>query len=277
MKKIHGGVEEEVGSGISEVLLDGFPKHYTMTGWRLGYLVVSPGELRAFQKMQQNFQISANSFVQSAGIEALSKEGDEAVERMRRVYDKRRKLIVELVREVGFNFPVMPQGAFYVFADASNWTEDSYAFAFELLEKAGVGVALSVDFWQAGKRAVRFSYASNDQVFYIATAITTRGGSRGSRRGPLGGSRDAFGVLRAALSAKAQNFAATRPLHRSEGNGATPGVDGGREGKRAQPAIRSVCPSVSVPEPPPPRAPERGLRPADRSAAQLLRDDQRRF
>jgi (5-formylfuran-3-yl)methyl phosphate transaminase len=58
--------------------------------------------------------------------------------------------MVELMREVGFGIPVMPQGAFYVFADASKWTDDSYAFAFELLEKAGVGVAPGVDFGQAG-------------------------------------------------------------------------------------------------------------------------------
>jgi aspartate/methionine/tyrosine aminotransferase len=99
---------------------------------------------------QQNFLISANSFVQRAGIAALSKAGDEAVARMRQVYDKRRKLMVELMREVGFGIPVMPQGAFYVFADASMWTDDSYAFAFELLEKAGVGVAPGVDEGQAG-------------------------------------------------------------------------------------------------------------------------------
>ena len=74
---------------------------------------------------------------------------------MRQVYDKRRKLMVELMREVGFGIPVMPQGAFYVFADASRWIDDSYQF--ELFEKAGVGVAPGVDFDQAGKRAVRFS------------------------------------------------------------------------------------------------------------------------
>ena len=81
---------------------------------------------------------------------------------MQAVYDKRRKLMVELMREVGFGIPVMPQGAFYVFADASRFTDDSYKFAFELLEKAGVGVAPGVDFGQAGKRAVRFSYASSE-------------------------------------------------------------------------------------------------------------------
>ena len=53
--------------------------------------------------------------------------------RLRAVYDKRRKLMVELMREVGFGIPVMPQGAFYVFADASRWTDHSYNFVFELL------------------------------------------------------------------------------------------------------------------------------------------------
>ena len=65
---------------------------------------------------------------------------------MQAVYGKRRKLMVELMRGVGFSIPVMPQGAFYVFADSSRWTDDSYRFAFELREKAGVGVAPGVDF-----------------------------------------------------------------------------------------------------------------------------------
>ncbi len=82
---------------------------------------------------------------------------------MRRVYDKRRKLMVELMREVGFVIPVMPQGAFYVFADASRWTDDSYQFIFDLLEKAGVGIAPGVDFSPAGKRAMTFSYASSEE------------------------------------------------------------------------------------------------------------------
>ncbi len=164
----HGLVYEGRAHSILEFaekayVLDGFSKRFAMTGWRLGYLVSPAEDLRVFQKMQQNFLISANSFVQRAGIAALSKEGDEAVARMRAVYDKRRKLMVELMRGVGFGIPVMPQGAFYVFADASKWTDDSYKFAFELLEKAGVGVAPGVDFGQAGKRAVRFSYASSEE------------------------------------------------------------------------------------------------------------------
>ena len=77
--------------------------------------------------------------------------------------------MVGLMREVGFGIPVMPQGAFYDFADASRWTDDSYKFAFELLEKAGVGVAPGIDFGQmAGKRAVRFSYASSEENIWEA-------------------------------------------------------------------------------------------------------------
>jgi len=98
---------------------------------------------------------------------------------MRQVYDKRRKLMVELMRDVGFGIPVMPQGAFYVFADASRWTDDSYAFAFELLEKAGVGVAPGVDFGQAGKHLlIEFSermmfmhYLIHDRLFIRFIAL----------------------------------------------------------------------------------------------------------
>jgi aspartate/methionine/tyrosine aminotransferase len=82
---------------------------------------------------------------------------------MRTFYGNRRKLMVELLRGLGFDTLVLPQGVFYVFADASKWTDDSCQFAFELLEKAGVGVVPGVDFGQAGKRAVRFSCASSEE------------------------------------------------------------------------------------------------------------------
>ncbi len=143
-------------------VLDGFSKRYAMTGWRLGYLVAPAEDLRAFQKMQQNFLISANSFVQRAGIAALQK-GDAAVERMREIYDRRRRVMVELLRAIGFGIPLLPEGAFYVFADASRFTENSYDFAFELLEKAGVAVTPGVDFGEAGRRSIRFSYANSEE------------------------------------------------------------------------------------------------------------------
>ena len=77
---------------------------------------------------------------------------------MRDAYDTRREVMVEPMRKVGFGISQMPQGAFHVFADVPKRTDDSCKFAFELLEKAGVGGAPGVDGGQDGKRAVRFSY-----------------------------------------------------------------------------------------------------------------------
>jgi len=163
----HGLVYENRARSILEFtdrayVLDGFSKRYAMTGWRLGYLVAPKKELRAFQKMQQNFLISANPFVQRAGIAALEK-GGPAVERMRQVYDRRRQAMAAMLRSIGFGIPVLPDGAFYIFADASKWTDDSYAFAFELLEKAGVAVTPGVDFGEAGRRSIRFTYANSEE------------------------------------------------------------------------------------------------------------------
>lgn len=144
-------------------VLDGFSKRYAMTGWRLGYLVAPEHAIRTLQKMHQNFLISATSFVQSAGIAAL-REAETDVLRMREVYDRRRRLMVEIAREAGFLVPVMPQGAFYVFADASRYTEDSLEFARLLLEETGVGVAPGTDYGETGRRSVRFCYATSEDT-----------------------------------------------------------------------------------------------------------------
>ena len=142
-------------------VLDGFSKRYAMTGWRLGWLVVPEGCMRPFQKMQQNIIVAAGAFSQRGGVAALD-HGDAFVDRLRTEYDRRRKILVQLLREAGFGIPVPPQGAFYVLADASKFTDDGYAFAFELLEKAGVGVAPGIDFGEEGRRAVRFSYSTSE-------------------------------------------------------------------------------------------------------------------
>ncbi len=89
---------------------------------------------------------------------------------MRAVYDKRRKLMVELMREVGFGIPVMPQGAFYVFADASKWTADSHQFALEFLEsrrRRGAGRGLRPD-GDAGSEMARMVGATQVRLSIIA-------------------------------------------------------------------------------------------------------------
>jgi aspartate/methionine/tyrosine aminotransferase len=111
--------------------------------------------------MHQNLLISASSFVQFAGIAAL-REGAERVEAMCEAYDRRRTLLLAGLRELGFRIPVEPQGAFYVFADARTFGADSRKLAFEILERAHVGVTPGVDFGAAGEGWLRFCYAASE-------------------------------------------------------------------------------------------------------------------
>jgi aspartate/methionine/tyrosine aminotransferase len=131
-----------------------------MTGWRLGYLIAPQEFMRPLQKLMQNFFISANAFVQRAGIAALTQAGDE-VERMRRTYDERRRVLIAGLKKLGFAIPVEPTGAFYVFVNARHLSHDSYQLAFDILEKAHVGVTPGVDFGSGGEGFLRLSYASS--------------------------------------------------------------------------------------------------------------------
>lgn len=141
-------------------VLNGFSKLYAMTGLRLGYLIAPKEFIRPMQKMQQNFFISVNATVQHAGIAAL-KDAGEDVARMKETYNKRRKFMIKRLREIGFQITVEPTGAFYVFANAKHFSNNSYEFAFDILEKAHVGVTPGIDFGSNGEGYIRFSYATS--------------------------------------------------------------------------------------------------------------------
>lgn len=141
-------------------VLNGFSKRFAMTGWRLGYIIAPPDFVRPLQKVQQNFFISAPSVSQWAGVAALRRAGDDA-EAMRLTYDQRRRVLVDGLRELGFSIPVEPRGAFYLLVNARHLSKDSYALAFEILEKAHVGVAPGIDFGQNAEGCLRFSYANS--------------------------------------------------------------------------------------------------------------------
>jgi len=141
-------------------VLNGFSKLYAMTGLRLGYLIAPKPFIRPIQKLQQNFFISANSLIQMAGVAAL-KSAQTDVQRMKRIYNERRKYIIRRLKELGFGITVEPTGAFYVFANAKHLSADSYGLAFDILERAHVGVTPGIDFGQHGEGYLRFSYANS--------------------------------------------------------------------------------------------------------------------
>lgn len=141
-------------------VFNGFSKAYAMTGFRLGYCIFPKEFKEVMQKMAQNFYISTSSFIQVAGIAALSKASKDQ-EKMRRAFAKRRKVMVDGLKKLGFKITVEPQGAFYVFANAKHFTKDSYHFAFDLLKKKKVGVTPGIDFGPSGEGYIRFSYATD--------------------------------------------------------------------------------------------------------------------
>lgn len=161
----HGLVYEGRACSILEYtnhafVLNGFSKLYAMTGLRLGYVIAPIEFVRPMQKLQQNLFICASSVAQRAGIAAL-RDADADVEHMKTIYNERRKYMIGRLRELGFKIAVEPTGAFYVFVDAHHLSSNSYKLAFDILEKAHVGVTPGIDFGENGEGYLRFSYANS--------------------------------------------------------------------------------------------------------------------
>ncbi|MDR1043792.1 MAG: pyridoxal phosphate-dependent aminotransferase [Candidatus Adiutrix sp.] len=143
------------------VVVNGFSKLFAMTGWRLGYLILPPDLLRTMTVLTQNFMISTTAAVQKAGICALTRAWPEVGE-MRRTYDRRRKLLLAGLNNLGLSVKVEPTGAFYMLANARHLSNDSYSLAFDILEKAGVGTDPGIDFGPGAEGFLRFSYANSE-------------------------------------------------------------------------------------------------------------------
>ncbi len=141
-------------------VINGFSKLYAMTGWRLGYLIFPKAFSAVMQRIHQNFMISANGFIQWAGIAALTRAQDD-VAKMINIYDERRRYMLARLTDMGFTIHVEPTGAFYVFADGRKFFTDSYKEAFRITEEAKVGVAPGIDFGSGGEGFLRFSYATS--------------------------------------------------------------------------------------------------------------------
>jgi (5-formylfuran-3-yl)methyl phosphate transaminase len=161
----HGLVYEGKARSILEFtdkafVVSGFSKRFAMTGLRLGYLIAPKEHMRSLQILQQNLFICAPSTAQKAGIAALKEAGSD-VENMCKIYNERRLYLIKRLKQLGFIIHTEPKGAFYVFCDARKFTTDSYHFAFDILEKAHVGITPGVDFGTDGEGFVRFSYANS--------------------------------------------------------------------------------------------------------------------
>ena len=144
--------------GDEACVINSFSKYFSMTGWRLGWMVVPEPHIRTVERLAQNLFICPPHASQIAALAAL--EATEELEANRAVYAANRALMLDRLPKAGFTKIAPPDGAFYIYADVSDLTNDSRAFAAEVLEKAGVAVTPGLDFDPVrGATTLRFSYA----------------------------------------------------------------------------------------------------------------------
>jgi aspartate/methionine/tyrosine aminotransferase len=148
-----------VEAGEDVIVINSFSKYFQMTGWRLGWMVVPPGLARDVEKLAQNLFISPSTLAQHAALACFEPATIAIVEERREELDRRRKYLVPALESLGFKVPVIPQGAFYVYADCSALTKDSFAFARNVLANAGVAFTPGKDFGRnEPERHVRIAY-----------------------------------------------------------------------------------------------------------------------
>jgi aspartate/methionine/tyrosine aminotransferase len=140
-------------------VINSFSKYFGMTGWRLGWLVAPEAYMADVEKLAQNLFISASDIAQAAALAAFSPEAIALHEARREAFRAQRDFLLPRLRELGFEIPVVPEGAFYIYANCSRLTRDSFAFCRQVLEEAGVAIAPGIDFGaHRAAEHVRFSY-----------------------------------------------------------------------------------------------------------------------
>jgi aspartate/methionine/tyrosine aminotransferase len=151
--------------GDDVITVNSFSKYFSMTGWRLGWLVLPESLVPAVEKLAQNLFICAPAIAQHAALAAFHDDAIAIFEERRREFRRRRDFLVPALRDLGFHVPVLPDGAFYVYADITQvnhpLAHDSSTFGMAVLRDALVALVPGDDFgFAAPKQHVRFSYAT---------------------------------------------------------------------------------------------------------------------
>jgi len=161
--------------GDDIVVINSFSKYFSMTGWRLGWLVVPPALLPAIEKLAQNLFICASGIAQHAALGCFHPESLAIYEERKAEFRRRRDYIVPALKELGFRVPVTPDGAFYVYADCSALDGDADGLAIRMLEEAGVELVPGLDFGPyTARQYIRLSYATSMENLQEAVARLRR-------------------------------------------------------------------------------------------------------
>lgn len=148
--------------GDDVVVINSFSKYFGMTGWRLGWMVVPEYYIPVIERLAQNLFLAPPTPAQYGAMAAFSEDSLAIMEARRLELQQRRDYLLTELPKLGFNIPVMPDGAFYIYADASELTQDSQSFCEQLLQDTGVALTPGFDFGvQNSNLYVRFAYTTN--------------------------------------------------------------------------------------------------------------------
>jgi aspartate/methionine/tyrosine aminotransferase len=150
-------------------VINSFSKYFGMTGWRIGWLVVPEDFVEATEKLAQNIFIATATHSQFAALSAFDATTMAELERRRLEFEARRDFLYEALLNLGFKIPIKPDGAFYIYADCSKFTNDSFQFALDLLEAEGVAITPGKDFGSHEANSyVRFAYTTSIDRMAVA-------------------------------------------------------------------------------------------------------------
>ena len=155
--------------GDDVVSINSFSKYFSMTGWRLGWMVVPTSMVPAIERLAQNLYICASTLAQRAALACFEPESIAEFERRRDEFRARRDYLIPALRQLGLAVPVPPDGAFYAWADCSAHASNSWDFAFDMMHRAHVAITPGRDFGpHAANRFVRLSFASSMAQLHTA-------------------------------------------------------------------------------------------------------------
>ncbi|HRH89843.1 MAG TPA: pyridoxal phosphate-dependent aminotransferase, partial [Rubrivivax sp.] len=158
----HTALEHGVEHGDDIVSINSFSKYFGMTGWRLGWLVLPEALVAPVERLAQNLYICASSIAQHAALACFEPESIAEYERRRAEFRRRRDFVVPALQALGLHVPVLPDGAFYAWADCSAFSTNSWDFCFDMMRRAHVALTPGRDFGpHAAQRYVRLSFASS--------------------------------------------------------------------------------------------------------------------
>ena len=158
------GVKSYTALEISDdiFIINSFSKYFGMTGWRLGWLIAPEPYVDSIDCLAQNIFLSCSAPAQYAALEAFSPDCRQIMESRRQAFEERRDFLVPALENLGFKISVIPEGAFYLYADCSRITDDSFSFAYDLLDQEGVAITPGKDFGSnKPEQYVRFAYTTS--------------------------------------------------------------------------------------------------------------------